>query len=106
MRRLHDSNDVICLQETHGKIEFLQALLVIRSFTKVKAFVNDQVNTGGSPTIIRKTLLYDDTMVTHVTTQIGRDHFVKIHSATRFLMIANVHLETCFEPEKSQRTVA
>ena len=34
-----------------------------------------------------------DTTITHVIIQMGRDHFVQFQSENRVLMIGNVHLE-------------
>ena len=46
---------VFVLQETHGKIEFLQASPFLDTqFHKLGTFVNDQVNAGGSAMLIRK----------------------------------------------------
>ena len=60
----------------------------ISSFT----CVNDQVNAGGSAMLIRQTLLHDGAVPTHVVTQQGRGHLVKIPSENGTLTIANVHL--------------
>ena len=47
-KRLTDQNDVICLQETHGKHEFLRALQVLHTpFRMFGTFVTDNVDACG-----------------------------------------------------------
>ena len=94
LQRLCENNDGICLQDTQGKTEFLQALLVLHTqYHMVGKVVNDQFNTGSSAILVRKTLLHGDTVRTHVIAQMGQDHFVEIRSENRLLIIADVHLE-------------
>ena len=53
LKRLADKNDVVCLQETHGKDEFLQALQVLHpQFRMFGTFIPDNVNAGGSAILI------------------------------------------------------
>ena len=67
--------------DTGGKL-FFQALRVLHTqFHMVGAFVNDHVNAGGSAILILKSLLHDIAVLTHLVTQQGRDHIVKISSA-------------------------
>ena len=59
----------------------------------VGAFINGQVNAGGFAILTRKALLHGDSLFTHVVTQHGRDHIVKIHSGDKSVMIASYHME-------------
>ena len=88
------NNDIFCLQETHGKDEFLQALQVQHTqFRMFGTFVSDNVNAGGSAIFIHKNLLPDGAIINHVTTCQGRDHIVTIRSGESVLVIVNVHFE-------------
>ena len=92
--KLLDHNNIICLQEVHGKDEFLQAIQVLGPrFRLFGTFLPDNENAGGSATCIRRNLLPEDAIVTHVVTCQGRDHFVNIRSGQHSLVIVNVHLE-------------
>ena len=60
LKRVTDKNDVICLQEAHGKDEFLQALQVLHTlFRMFGTFITDKLNAGGSAIFIRVNLLPD-----------------------------------------------
>ena len=60
------TNDVVSLQETHGKEEFLQALQVLHTqFRMFGTFVFENVNAGGSAIFFHKNLLPDRAIVTH-----------------------------------------
>ena len=66
LKRLTYKSDIICLQETHGKDELLQALQVLHTqFRMLGTFINDKVNAGGSTIFIRKHILPDHAIVTH-----------------------------------------
>ena len=93
-RRLVENNNVICLQEVHGKGELLQAVQVwAHRFWLCGTFIPGNANAGGSATCIHEDLLPDDAVVTHVTTCQGRDHIVNVRSGCRNLAVVNVHLE-------------
>ena len=95
---LAKKNDIICLQETHGKDVFLQAIQVLVSlFRLCGTFIPDDVNAGGSATCIHKSLLPDGAIVAQMVTCQGRDHIVTIHSGRSVLVIANVHFEPDLE---------
>ena len=81
LKRLADKNDVVCLQETHGKDEFLPALQVLHShFRMFGTFIPDNVNAGGSAILIHKGLLPDHAVIAHGTTQQERDHVIRIRT--------------------------
>ena len=68
------SNDIICLQEIHGKDEFLHALQILAPRLQVHGtFIPNNAIAGGSAVCICKYLLPDDAVVTHVVTCQGRD---------------------------------
>ena len=77
---LHDLpriHDVICLQEIHGKNEFLQAIQVlVLQFRLYGTFVPNNVSAGGSAICIHESLLPDRANVTHVITCVWRSHRV------------------------------
>ena len=55
---LIENNNVICLQEVHGKDEFLQAIQVwVPRFQLSGTFIPGDENAGGSATCIHKDLL-------------------------------------------------
>ena len=91
-RKLFDNNDILCLQEVHGKDEFLQAIQVLAPrFRFFGIFIPGNETAGGSAICIHKELLLsEDAVVTPCSElQLGR------HS----LVIVNVH----FEPELTLR---
>ena len=91
-----------CLQEVHGKDEFLQAIQVLAPrFRLFGTFLLDNENAGGSPICIHRDLLSEEAIVTHVVTSQGRDHLVNVRSGRHSLVIVNVH----FEPELTSRQV-
>ena len=55
--------------------------------------------------LIRKTLLHDDAVLTHLVTQRGRDHILKMSSRERSVLIATVHLELRFSLSKFPETL-
>ena len=76
-----DNNNIICLQEVHGKDEFLQAIQVLASrFRLFRTFFPDNENAGGSAVCIHGGLLPEEAIVTHLVTCQGRDHLVNIQS--------------------------
>ena len=94
LARLARNNDIICLQETHGKDEFLQAIQVlVPQFRLFGTFIPNNVNASGSAIVIHKNLLPDGAIVTHVTTCQGRDHIVTVRPGDCVLVVVNVHVE-------------
>ena len=74
------------LQEVHGKNEFLQAIQVwAPRFRLFGTFILGNENAGGGR-------LFEDAVVTHVITCLGRDHVVNIQSGRKNLVVVNVHL--------------
>ena len=99
LKRLLDNN-IICLQEVHGKDEFLQAIQVLAPrFRLFGTFLPDNENAGGSAICIHRDLLLEDAIASHVITCPGRDHLVNIRSGRHNLVIVNIH----FEPELTLR---
>ena len=100
LKKLLDNNNVICLQEVHGKDEFLQAIQVLAPrFRLFGTFLLDNENAGGSAICIHRDLLLAEAIVTHLVTCQGRVHNVNIRSGRHNLVIVNVH----FEPELTLR---
>ena len=86
--KLLDHNNIICLQEVHGKDEFLQAIQVLApQFRLFGAFLPDNENAGGSAICIHRDLLPEDALVTHLITCQGGDHLVNIRSERHSLVI-------------------
>ena len=82
-------------ENRHGKDEFLQTVRVLQTqFRLFGTFMLHNINEGGSALLIRKNLLPDDAVVSHVTTCQGCDHVVTIRSGESVLVIINVHFET------------
>ena len=101
LKRLIDKNDVVCVQETHGKDGFLQALQVLQTqFRMFGTFMLDNAHAGGSGMFIRKNLLPDRAAVTHEVTYQGRDLAIKVQSGESLLVIINIH----FAPGPSLRS--
>ena len=99
LTRLARYND-ICLQETHGKDEFLQAVQVlVPQFRLFGTLIPNNESAGGSAIFIHENLLPDGAIVTHVTTCQGRDHIVTTRSGDCVLVVVNVH----FEPDLTWR---
>ena len=100
LKKLFDRNNIICLQEVHGKDEFLQAIQVLAPrFRLFGTFLPDNEKAGGSAICIRKELLPEEAIVTHLVTCHGRDHLVNIQSDRHSLVNVNVH----FEPDLTLR---
>ena len=100
LKKLLDQNNIICLQEVHGKDEFLQAIQVLAPrFRLFGTFLPDNENAKGSAICIHRALLSEDAIVTHEVTCQGHDHLVSIRSGQHSLVIVNVH----FEPELTIR---
>ena len=68
-------------REVHGKDEFLQAIQVLAPrFKLFGTFIPGNENAGGSDMCIRKVLLPEAGIVTHMVTCQGRDHLVNAQS--------------------------
>ena len=92
--RLARKSDIICLQETHGKDEFLQAIHVLHTqFRMFGTFTPNNVNASGSVILVHKDLLPDHACVSHEITSQGRDHNVTIRSGEGVLVIVKVHFK-------------
>ena len=73
--RLTKNNDIICIQEMHGKDEFLHAIQALApQFRLFGTFIPNNVIAGGSAISIHKNLLPEGAIVTRVVTWQGRDH--------------------------------
>ena len=93
-RKLLDNNNITCLQEVHGKDEFLQAIQKLAPrFKFFGTFIPGNENAGGSAICIHNDLSPEDAIVTHTITCQSRDHIVNIRSGQKNLVIVNVHLE-------------
>ena len=71
--------NVICLQEVHGKDEFLQAIQVLAPRLKFfGTFIPGNENAGGSAICIHKDLLPEDAIVTSLgkVRAALREHFL------------------------------
>ena len=101
LKRLLDNNsNIICLQEVHGKGEFLQAIQVLAPrFRLFGTFLPDNENAGGSAICVHRDLLPEDAIVSHVITCHVRDHLVNTQSGRHNLVIVDVD----FEPERTLR---
>ena len=93
-------NNIICLQEVHGKDEFLQAIQVLAPrFRLCCTFLPDDESARGTAICIHKDVLLEETIVTHSITCQGRDHLVNIRSGRHSLVNVDLH----FEPELTLR---
>ena len=90
----------LCLQEVHGRDEYLQAIQVLAPrFRFFGTFFPGNENAGGSAICTHRDLLLEEAVVTHLITCQGRDHMVNMQSGRQSLVIVNVH----FEPERTLR---
>ena len=100
LTKLFDNNNILCLQEVHGKDEYLQAIQVLApQFWFFDTFIHGNENAGGSAICIHKDHLPEEAIVTHMITCQGRDHIVNVQSGRQSLVILNVD----FEPELTLR---
>ena len=102
--RVIENNNAICLQEVHGKDEFLQAIQVLAPRFKLFG-TSITENAGGSATCIHKNLLPEGASVTHVITCQGCDHIVNVQSERKNLVVVDVHFEKGY-PEALTRKIA
>ena len=79
----------MCLQEVHGKEEFLQALQVLAPRYKFLGTFQSFAST--------KIFCLKNAIVTHMITCQGRDHVVNVQSVRKNLVIVNVHFERDLE---------
>ena len=64
--KLLDANNILCLQEVHGKDDYLQAIQVLAPrFRFFGTFIPDNENAGGSAICIHRDLLPEEAIVTH-----------------------------------------
>ena len=92
--KLIENNNVICLQEVHGKNEFLQAVQVwAPRFRLFGTFIPDNENAGRSVVCIHEDPPPEDAIVTHVIARQGPDHILNVLSGRKNLVIVNVHIE-------------
>ena len=88
LKRLVDNNN-ICLQEVHGKDEFLQAIQVLSPrFRLFGTFLPDNENAGGSAICIQRDLLPKEATVTHLIACRGRDRLVNIRTGRHGLVLS------------------
>ena len=100
LEKLFDANNILCLQEVHGKDEHLQAIQVLAPrFRFFGTFIPDNENAEGSAIGNHRDLLPEEALVTHLVTCHCRDHLVSIQTGRHNLVIVNVH----FEPELTLR---
>ena len=99
--RLTKNNDIICLQEIHGKDEFLQAIQVlVPQFRLFGTFIPYNLNAGGSAVCIHKNLVPEGAIVTHAVTCQGRDYIVDIQSGDRNLVFCQHSLRARLDLEE------
>ena len=80
LKKLFAANNILCLQEVHGKDEYLQAVQVLApQFRFFGTFIPDNENAGGSAICIHRDPS-EKVIVTHLITCHGRDHLVNIQS--------------------------
>ena len=104
LRGKTNSCDILCLQETHGRIEHLSYFEVILEhavWEKFGCFMPGNVNTGGSILLARQKYLPPDTEIGHHNLRPGRDNFIRIqHEAP--CCVVHVH----FQPTCCPRSLA
>ena len=93
-KKLFDSNNIICLQEEHGKDEFLQTIQVLAPLFRFFGTFILERKRGGSTICIHRDILLEEAIVTHLVTGHGRDHLVNIQSGRHKLVVVNVQLRT------------
>ena len=94
LRRLSDANNILCLEEVHGKDEYLQAIQVLAPrFRFFGTFISDNEHAGRSAICIHRDLLPEKAIVTHLVTCQGRDHVVNMQYGRHNLVIVHVHFE-------------
>ena len=88
------NNNILCVQEVHGRDEYLQAIQVLapRFRFLVLSFLETKTQED-------EDLLSEEAIVTHLITCQGRDHIVNTQSGRQSPVIVNVH----FEPELTLR---
>ena len=92
-KKLFDTNNILCLQEVHGKDEYLQDIQVLAPRFRFLVHFPENENTGGSAICIHRDILPEEAIVTHLITCQGRDHLVNIQSGRHNVVIVNVHIE-------------
>ena len=98
-KRLFDNNNIVCLQEVHGKHEYLQALQVLAPwFRFFGTLIPENENAGGSAICIHRDLVPEEAIVTHLITCQGRDHLVNIQSGRHNFVFVNVYFVMSTSP--------
>ena len=98
--RFANNHDIICLQEIHGKDEFLQAISDPGpTIPAIGTSTPYNLNAGGLTIGIHESLFTDGAIVTHLSTCQGRNHIVTIQSGAFVLVVVNVH----FDPDLTMR---
>ena len=93
LKKLSDASNILCLQEVHGKDEYLQAIQVLApQFQFFGTFLPDTEIAGGSAICIHRDLLPEEAIVSHVITCQGCDHLVNIQSERHSLVTSIVTL--------------
>ena len=81
--RLAENNDVIFLQEVHGKDEFFQAnQILVPQFRLFGTLKPNNLNAGGSAICIHRNLFFDGNVISHVITCQGRERKMSFSSLT------------------------
>ena len=94
LRKLFAHNNFLCLQEVHGRDEYLQAIQVLAPrFRFFGTFIPGNENAGGSAICIHRDLLPEEAIGTHLVTCQGHDHLVNIQSVRQSPVSVNVHFE-------------
>ena len=100
LKKLFDTNNILCLQEVHGKGRVSPGYSGGGSaISFFGTFFPDNEKAGGSAICIHRDNLPEEAVVTLLNMCQGRDHIVNIQSGRHNLVIVNVH----FEPELIMR---
>ena len=89
---------MVCLQETHGRIEHLlniDTVLDRAIWAEFSTFTPVNVNSGGSIILTRTDIFGLVTMIEHEETFPGRDHLVRIWQMGDSCTVINLH----YQPE-------
>ena len=97
-KRIAEKSDIVCLQETHGRIEHLlniDTVLDRALWLKFGTFTTVNVNSGGSVILARTDTFGLVTMIEQEETFPGRDHLVRIWQVGDSCTVINLH----YQPE-------
>ena len=88
------NNNILCLHEVHGRVEYLQAIQVLAPrFRFFVTFITGNEYAGRSAICIHKELLPEDAIEAHMITCQDRDHVVSIQSGRQSPVLVKVHFE-------------